>query len=506
MWRRRFSSSASARRGLAERKWEALVVGGGHNGLTAAAYLARAGLSVAVLERRHVIGGAAVTEELVPGFKFSRCSYLQSLLRPSIVGELELVRHGLKLLKPIASSFTPCRDGRYLLLGLNDENDHLEISKFSKLDADTYPRYESQLHKFCEFMDFLLDSSPPETLHGDSSLKNQLKGKWQNSVFWASFLKHALSLGQKDVVEFLGVLLSPTSKILNNWFESDVLKGTLAADAIIGSMVSIHTSGSGYVLLHHVMGETDGARNIWSHVEGGMGSVSLAISNAAKEAGVHIVTDAEVSELMIDDSGTVDGVLLADGMQVHSKVVLSNATPYKTFMDLVPNGVLPDDFLCAIKSSNYSSGTTKLNVAVDRLPQFQCCRMGQPKVGPQHTATIRIGCESMEDIDSACQDAWNGVTSRRPVMEMTIPSSLDNTISPPGKHVVGLFTQYTPFKPSDGSWEDPEYRDSFARRCFTTIDEYAPGFSSSVIGYDMLTPPDLEREFGLTGTVVELQH
>ncbi|GMN26043.1 hypothetical protein TIFTF001_046016 [Ficus carica] len=414
-------------------------------------------------------------------------------------------------------------------------------------------------------MDFLLDSTPPESLHGDSSFKSQLRGKWQKSVFWASCLKHALSLGQKDMVEFQDLLLSPTSKILNNWFESDVLKGTLAADAIIGSMVSINTVGSGYVLLHHVMGETDGERNIWSHVEGGMGSVSLALSNAAKEAGVHIVTEAEVSQLMIEDSGTVDGVLLADGMQVRSKLVLSNATPYKTFMltcwisvifmliptygffyptclvyafrtqDLVPNDVLPDDFLCAIKNVDYSSGTTKLNVAVDRLPQFQCYRSSQPEVGPQHTATIRIGCESMQEISSACQDAWNGVPSRRPVMEMTIPSSLDKTISPPGKHVVGLFTQYTPFKPSDGSWEDPEYRnsspsdqlnipiilnisaliqakltyiecyfivflqESFARRCFNMVDEYAPGFCSSVIGYDMLTPPDLEREFGLTG-------
>ncbi|POO02529.1 NAD(P)-binding domain containing protein [Trema orientale] len=523
MWKRGFSSSARARRALTEKKWDALVVGGGHNGLTAAAYLARGGLSVAVLERRHLIGGAAVTEEVIPGFKFSRCSYLLSLLRPSIVRELDLVRHGLKLLKPIASSFTPCLDGRYLLLGLNDEHDYLELSKFSKMDADAYPRYENQLHKFCEFMDFILDSRTPENLHGGSSFNNQLRDKWQKSVFWASCLRHALSLGQKDMVEFVDILLSPTSKVLNKWFEfitvallvivketkilvtdrgnmqSDVLKATLAADAIIGSMVSIHTSGSGYVLLHHVMGETDGHRNIWSHVEGGMGSVSLAISNAAKEAGVHIVTDAEVSQLMIEDSGIVNGVLLADGTQVYSLVVLSNATPYKTFMEFIPHGILPDDFLCAIKNSDYSSGTTKINVAVDRLPQFQCCRLSHPEVGPQHTATIRIGCESMENIDSACQDAWNGVPSRRPVMEMTIPSSLDETISPPGKHVVSLFTQYTPYKPSDGSWEDAAYRESYAHRCFDIIEEYAPGFRSSVIGYDMLTPPDLEREFGLTG-------
>ncbi|XP_048335969.1 uncharacterized protein LOC107424584 isoform X2 [Ziziphus jujuba] len=486
MWGRSFSSiTSSTRNALKDKKWDVIVVGGGHNGLTAAAYLARAGLSIAVLERRHLIGGAAVTEELIPGFKFSRCSYLHSLLRPTIVRELELMRHGLKLLKPMASSFTPCLDGRYLLLGLNDQRDHLEISKFSRLDADAYPRYEIQLQKFCKFMDFLLDSRTPETFHGDSSFNNQLRDKWHKSVFWASCLRHALSLGQKDMVEFIDLLLSPTSKVLNKWFESDVLKATLAGDAIIGSMVSIQTSGSGYVLLHHVMGETDGDRNIWSHVEGGMGSISVAISNAAKEAGAYIVTDAEV--------------LLADGTQVYSSIVLSNATPYTTFMDLVPHSLLPEDFLRAIKNSDYSSGTTKINVAVDRLPHFQCCKLGHPEVGPQHTATIRIGSESMEEIDSACQDAWNGIPSRRPVMEMTIPSSLDKTISSPGKHVVSLFTQYTPYKPSDGSWEDPTYRESYASRCFKLIDEYAPNFSSSIIGYDMLTPPDLEREFGLTG-------
>ncbi|XP_021273698.1 pyridine nucleotide-disulfide oxidoreductase domain-containing protein 2-like isoform X2 [Herrania umbratica] len=508
MWRRGFTSSYTPpAQALKEKKWDALVIGGGHNGLTAAAYLARGGLSVAVIERRHVIGGAAVTEEIIPGFKFSRCSYLQSLLRPSVIRELELKRHGLKLLKPTATSFTPCLDGRYLLMGYDDHHNYLEISKFSKRDADAYPRYENQLYKFSKLMDFLLDSRTPETLHWDSSFIDRLRDKLEKSVFWASCLRHILALGQKDVVDFMDLLLSPTSKVLNKWFESDILKAVLAGDAIIGSMVrppyllmaSIHTPGSGYVLLHHVMGETDGDRNIWSHVEGGMGSISMAISNAASEAGVSIVTNAEVSQLMIGDSGTVKGVLLADGTRVHSSVVLSNATPYKTFLGLVPQDVLPDDFLRAIKYSDYNSGTTKINVAVDKLPQFHCCRSNNPEGGPQHTATIHIGSESMEEIGSACQDAWNGLPSKRPVMEMTIPSSLDKTISPPGKHVVSLFTQYTPYKPSDGSWENPTYRESYAQRCFSLIDEYAPGFSSSVIGYDMLTPPDLEREFGLTG-------
>ncbi|XP_042976470.1 pyridine nucleotide-disulfide oxidoreductase domain-containing protein 2 isoform X3 [Carya illinoinensis] len=348
-------------------------------------------------------------------------------------------------------------------------------------------------------MDPLLDSAPPESLQGVFSLKNQLKDRMHKSAFWARFLRQAMTLGQKDIVEFMDLLLSPASKVLNTWFETDVLKATLGTDAVIGTTASVHTPGSGYVLLHHVMGEMDGDRGIWSYVEGGMGSVSMAISNAAREAGAHIVTSAEVSQLLIGDSGAVDGVSLADGTVVHSSIVLSNATPHRTFMDLVPKNVLPDDFIRAIKYSDYSSGTTKINLAVDKLPQFECCKLGHPEAGPQHVGTIHIGSESMEEIHSASQDAANGLPSRRPIIEMTIPSVLDKTISPPGKHVINLFIQYTPYSPLDGSWGDLAYRESFAKKCFALIDEYAPAFSSSVIGYDMLTPPDLEREIGLTG-------
>lgn len=350
-------------------------------------------------------------------------------------------------------------------------------------------------------MDPILDSPTPENIGGASSFGDKMKNKLYKSTFWSACLQRAVSLGQKEMVDFMDLLLSPASKVLNNWFESDVLKATLATDAVIGSMASVNTPGSGYVLLHHVMGETDGSRGVWSYVEGGMGSVSLAISHAAKEAGAHIVTSTEVLQLIIGDSGAAEGVLLADGTEIHSSVVLSNATPYRTFVELMPDDKLPDQFIRTIKNCDYSSGTTKINLAVDKLPQFDCCnsKMSHLDAGPQHVGTIHIGSESMEEIHSACQDALNGLPSRRPVMEMTIPSVLDKTISPPGKHVINLFIQYTPYQPSDGSWQDTAYRESFANRCFSLIDEYAPGFSSSVLGYDMLTPPDLEREIGLTG-------
>ncbi|KAG6543436.1 hypothetical protein Mapa_015106 [Marchantia paleacea] len=487
---------------LVKCKWDAIIVGGGHNGLTAAAYLARAGVKVVVLERRSVLGGAAVTEEIIPGFKFSRCSYVQSLLRPTIIRDLQLLKHGLKLLPRVPSSFTPTTDGNSLLLGADIEFNQSQISKFSKHDASAFPRYVEQLERFCAIMDPLLDVAPPEKRAGGSFLRERLWDGVETTKVFAGLLRRLASAGPSDTLAFMELLLAPASKVLDGWFESDILKATLATDAVIGAMASVKSPGTGYVLLHHVMGETDGARGVWSYVEGGMGGVSKALAGAAVEAGATLVTEVEVEHFKLkaaSESEAIDGVVLADGTEICADRVLSNATPHVTFLKLLPADVLPQDFLKRIKTIDYKSGTTKINVAVDSLPLFSACKSSKNIPGPEHQGTIHLGADSMQELDEAYKDALNGRPSARPLIELTIPSAVDATIAPPGKHVINMFVQYTPFHLAEGSWQDQETRAAFAKRCFSIVDEYAPGFSSSIVGYDMLTPPDLERIFGLTG-------
>lgn len=487
---------------LAERTWDALIVGGGHNGLTCAAYLARAGLQVVVLERRPILGGAAVTEEIVSGYKFSRASYLQSLLRPGILRDLDLPRHGLKLLPRNPSSFTPTVNDGYLLMGPDTALNRAQIGKFSKHDAEVYPLYEEMLEQFCKVLDPIMDEGPPELRGDGDSLIKRIHQGFSNVSFWSKFIPRCTMVGQRKMMDLVEFLVAPASKVLDSWFESDILKATLATDAAIGSMASIHSPGSGYVLLHHVMGETNGARGIWSYVEGGMGAVSTALGKAAMEFGATLVTNVEVNQISLKEhySGHLAiGVVLNDGTEVKAKAILSNATPYVTFQKLISEGALPDEFLKQIRNIDYRSGTTKLNVAVDKLPNFSVCPNKSKEPAGQHFGTIHLGAESLKHIDVACQEAWTGLPSQRPVIEMTIPSSLDKTISPPGSHVINLFVQYTPYELKVGDWKSSSIRTDFSNRCFNLIEEYAPGFVSSIIDYEMLTPPDLEEVFGLTG-------
>ncbi|KAG0567287.1 hypothetical protein KC19_7G123900 [Ceratodon purpureus] len=344
---------------------------------------------------------------------------------------------------------------------------------------------------------------PPEAAVGESSFAGRVADGWSKSKVLGSLLKRSSKLKQHEITSFVELLLAPASKVLNNWFESDVLKATLATDAVIGAMASVHTPGSGYVLLHHVMGETNGSRGVWSYVEGGMGAVSTAIARAASEAGATLATNVEAKQFLVDNESsvgkTISGVVLADGTVIRAKQILSNATPAVTFLKLMPENVLSEDFQNSVKSIDYKSGTTKINIAVDRLPMFRACGRTDNTVGPEHYGTIHIGADCMDEIDIAYREALLGRASSRPLIEMTIPSVLDQTIAPPGKHVINLFIQYTPYDLKTGDWQDQATRDAFAKTCFDLIDEYAPGFTSSIIGYDMLTPPDLERILGLTG-------
>ncbi|XP_017735994.1 PREDICTED: pyridine nucleotide-disulfide oxidoreductase domain-containing protein 2 isoform X5 [Rhinopithecus bieti] len=475
----------------------------GHNGLVAAAYLQRLGVNTAVFERRHVIGGAAVTEEIVPGFKFSRASYLLSLLRPQIYTDLELKKHGLRLHLRNPYSFTPMLEEvagskvpRSLLLGTDMAENQKQIAQFSRKDAQVFPRYEEFMHRLALAIDPLLDAAPVDMVAFQrGSLLQRIKS--------LSTLKPLLKAGRilgAHLPEYYEVLTAPISKVLDQWFESEPLKATLATDAVIGAMTSPRTPGSGYVLLHHVMGGLEGMQGAWGYVQGGMGALSDAIASSATTHGASIFTEKTVVKVQVNSEGCVQGVVLEDGTEVRSKVVLSNTSPQITFLKLTPQEWLPEKFLEKISQLDTRSPVTKINVAVDRLPSFLAAPnapRGHPL--PHHQCSIHLNCEDTLFLHQAFEDAMDGLPSHRPMIELCIPSALDPTLAPSGCHVVSLFTQYTPYTLAGGKAWDERERDAYADRVFDCIEVYAPGFKDSVVGRDILTPPDLERIFGLPG-------
>ncbi|CAG2186099.1 Pyridine nucleotide-disulfide oxidoreductase domain-containing protein 2 [Mytilus edulis] len=527
-------------------EYDAIVVGAGHNGLVTAAYLQKSGKNVCVLERRHVIGGAAVTEEIVPGFKFSRASYVLSLLRPQIITDLELKKYGLKVYLRDPNSYTPLikpggLDGkaRSLLLGRDGEENVRQIAQFSKKDAEMFVKYEHMLERIVAAIEPLLDSNPVYLPHVLASAT--FKEKLSQLPSLKSLLQSVPS-EENDVSAFTELMTAPTTKILDKWFESEPLKATLATDSVIGAMISPKTPGSGYVLLHHVMGELEGIKGAWGYVEGGMGSVSQAIANCATDHGASVFTNKPVSSIIVENN-EARGVVLEDGTEIKAKAVLSNATPKVTFLDLLPKGSLPQDVELDLRSISYESPVTKINVAVNELPNFLADPNKQKgEIMPHHRATIHLNCEHSDLIHDGYLDAQRGTFSKSPMIEMVIPSSLDPTIAPPGSHVCLLFTQYTPYELRDGQWDDAtrnlyadtgkclsdptlappgshvcllftqytpyELRDGqwddatrnlYADTVFDIIESYAPGFKDSVVGRDILTPPDIEKIFGLTG-------
>ena len=474
--------------------YDCLIIGGGHNGLVCAAYLARAGRKVLVLERQSVVGGAAITGEIAPGYRASTASYLVSLLLPEIERELELARHGYRVLARNPSSFTPCLDGRYLLMGADAEFNRREITKFSARDAEAYPRYEAFLTRIAERLEPVLTQTPPEML--------PLPASWRR-FSWLERLRHlrrGRSLYQamrklgEDLPAALEVLTGAARPILDRWFESDVLKATLATDAIIGTFQPVSAPGTGYVLLHHVMGTAGGARGVWGYVEGGMGALTGALAQSARAAGAQIRMQAEVVEILLND-GKAMGVRLASGEVIHARQLASNADAHVTFENLLNPRSLPPSFREAVARIDYSSASMKINLAVSELPDFSC-RPGKSEVAAPHRGTIHLGA-TLEYLERAYDDAKYGCPSAHPIIEMTIPTSVDRTLAPPGHHIVGLFVQYAPYQLASGSWD--EVKESFADRCIAEIDRYAPNFSASVLHREVLSPLDLERRFNLTG-------
>jgi phytoene dehydrogenase-like protein len=448
----------------------ALVIGGGHNGLTCAAYLARAGLSVTVLERRPVLGGACVTEELWPGYRVSRGAYVLSLLRPRIAAELELAKHGLRLLPRVPSSITPLPDGRALVLGESARDDFAQIERFSRKDAEAYRSYEAWLEGVAATLEPLLDA--PE------------------SARWKLLRGAGLTLARSSgLLPSARLLLGSARGMLEEWFESEPLRATLATDAIIGAFAPPSARGTGYVLFHHVMGTTGGQRGVWAYVAGGMGALSEALASAARAAGAEIRTLAEVKSIMIRD-GRAHGVALASGESLEADVVLSGA-------DLARTAALVDDTRLRRRfpKRDYRSPVVKLNLALRELPRFQAKHDGGAL---PLTGTIHLGPTDLDGIERAYAEAAAGRVPELPVVELTIPSLVDPGLAPPGRHVASIFAQYAPVASADDPrW--PELRSSFADRVLRTVESLAPGFTASIEHMEVLAAPDLERVFGLTG-------
>ncbi len=464
-------------------RYDAIIIGAGHNGLVAAAYLARAGRRVLVLERREVVGGACVTEEIFPGFKVSTAAYVNSLLRREIIRDLQLHRHGFELLPRNPSSFTPFPDGRSLMLGPDPALTRREIAKFSQRDADAYPRYEAMLDRLARFVEPLLLETPPDPW---SARPRDLLGL-------ARLALRLRRLGRRDGAQLIEILTGDARSILDRWFESEQLKVTLATDAIIGAAASPSMPGTAYVLFHHVMGECNGVRGVWGYVRGGMGGISTALAAAAREHGAEIRVGMPVARILVRD-GTVQGVALADGTEYRARQVASNADAHTTFLRLLDDGELPPEFVHAVRSIDYRSATFKINVALSELPDFTACPGREP--GPQHRGTIHVA-PTLEYIERAFDESKYGRPSTAPILECTIPSAVDPTVAPPGMHLMSMFIQYAPAELREGSWE--AIKESVADRCLEVLAAYAPNIERAVLDRQVLSPLDLERRFGLTG-------
>jgi len=460
-------------------KYAAIVIGGGHNGLTAAAYLARAGRKVLVLERRHVVGGAAVTEEVFPGFRFSVCSYVVSLLRPEIIRDLDLPRHGLEIL-PLDGTFTPMPNGDYLWRVNDHAKTRREIARHSKLDAEAYDEYGKAMVEMARFVKPILNMTPPDPMSLDPRELMKL-------VFLGRRFRGLADVDRYNQVQLMTM---SASDFLDQWFETDVLKATMSASGIIGTFLGVRSPGTAYVLLHHYMGEIDGAFRSWGFARGGTGAISNAIAAAAREAGVEIRTKAAVARIAVKN-GQATGVVLANGDELTADLVLSSVDPNLTFLKFLDAKELPDEFLDEVRRYKFRGSSGKVNLALDALPNFTCL----PGEGPHLRGAVSIS-PSVDYMERAYDQAKYGEFSRRPYIDMVIPTLTDPSVAPPGKHILSCFVQYAPYKLASGNWD--EQREAFGDTVVDTLAEYAPNIREIILHRQVVTPLDLEREWGLT--------
>jgi phytoene dehydrogenase-like protein len=459
---------------------DAIIVGAGHNGLTCAAYLAMAGLDVRVFERRSVVGGACVTEEFHPGFRNSTAAYTVGLLQPKIIRDLKLFENGLRVVERRVQNFLPLPDGRYLLTG--GGRTEREIAKFSPKDAARYPAYRAQIHSVVELLRGLSLVAPPNLAMGDlrvivrelSKFATLGKRLWQAKSLRAAFQLLHMSAGD----------------MLDNWFESDPIKAVFGFDAVIGNLASPYTAGSAYVLLHHALGELNGKSGVWGYAIGGMGAITQAMARVAVEHGARIDVGSEVREIIVESDRTV-GAVLQDGASVRARAVIANVNPQYLFQSLLPREAVPQAVGARMKAWKAGSGTFRMNLALSKLPDFTAL----PGPGDHHTAGI-ILAPNLSYIEQAYRDCIDYGWSRRPIIELVIPSTLDDSLAPAGAHVATLFCQHVSPQFADGSTWD-QHREAVADLMIDTVEAYAPGFKASIIARQSLSPLDLERIFGL---------